>query len=167
MESKYVIVKLKNAEEKVEFYTSFGWSLVGDMESLPGGKVGLTFERDPKDLLSFEKIRNAERAYAQISRPYPLAAIIVLAIAIGALISYFALQKVFDFYIAFLFISLAAFGLAIYLLIIFLIITIKRRGLLKKIVYNVGVQAGTVRSLPLKNNIEKETGDTWLIANNL
>ena len=167
MESKYVTVKLKDAEAKIEYYTSFGWTLVGDMEELPGGKIGLSFERNRKELASFDKIRNAEKAYAEISRPFPLLGFIFLGIASILLALYFVLQKSFQFYIVFLFTSLVFFGLTIYMMIIFLIVAIKRKGLQKKIIKNVGIEAGTIRSLPLKNNIERETDDTWLIANNL
>ena len=167
MESKYIRVSEKKAEEKIDFYTAFGWNLVGEREQLPNGKVGLTFERDKKELESFDKIRRAEQAYAQISRPYPLAALITLAIGSALLILYFMLQKQVVFYLGFLYLSLFAYAMSIYLLIIFIIIVIKRRGLQKKIVQNVGVEAGTIRELPLKNNIEKENEDTWLIANNL
>ena len=167
MESKYIRVSEKKAEEKIEFYTSFGWTLVGEREQLPNGKVGLTFERDKKDLESYDKIRQAEQAYAQISRPYPLAALITIGIGSTLLILYFMLQKTVIFYLGFLYLSLFAYALSIYLLIIFVIVTIKRRGLQKKIVTNDAVEAGTNREFPLKNNIEKETEDTWLIANNL
>ena len=167
MESKYIRVSEKKAEEKIDFYTAFGWNLVGEREQLPNCKVGLTFERDKKELESFDKIRRAEQAYAQKSRPYPLAALITLAIGSALLILYFMLQKQVVFYLGFLYLSLFAYAMSIYLLIIFIIIVIKRRGLQKKIVQNVGVEAGTIRELPLKNNIEKENEDTWLIANNL
>lgn len=167
MESKYIRVSEKKAEEKIDFYTAFGWTLVGEREQLPNGKVGLTFERDKKELESFDKIRRAEQAYAQISRPYPLAALITLAIGSALLILYFVLQKQVVFYLGFLYLSLFAYAMSIYLLIIFIIIVIKRRGLQNKIVQNVGAEAGTIRELPLKNNIEKENEDTWLIANNL
>ncbi len=167
MESKYIRVSEKKVDEKIEFYTSFGWTLVGEKEQLPDGKVGLNFERDKKDLEAFDRIKYGERAYAQVARPYPLAALITIGIASILLVMYFVLQKTVFFYLVFLYASLALYGLAIYLLIVFLIVFIKRRGLLKKIVKNVGVEAGTIRELPVKNNIEKETEDTWLIANNL
>lgn len=167
MESKYIRVKEKKVDEKIEFYSAFGWTLVGDRDQLPNGKVGLMFERDKKSLDSFDKIKAGEHAYARIARPYPLGAIITFAIATALLVAYFVLQKIFILYIIFLYLSLATYSVTIYLLIVFLIIFIKRRGLLNKIVNNVGIEAGTIKELPLKNNIEKENEDTWLIANNL
>lgn len=167
MQSKYIRVKEKKAEKKIEFYSTFGWTVVGEKEQLPHGYVGITIERDSDDLEGFDKIRNGERAYAQVSRPYPLLAIILFGIASLLLAAYFLTKVFFEFYITFLFASLAIYGLSIYALVVFLIVFIKRRSLQKKIVNNVGVEAGTIRELPLRNNIEKENPDTWTIANNL
>lgn len=167
MESKYIRVKEKKAEKKLEFYTAFGWTEVGEREQLPGGKVGITIERDRKDLESFNTIKSGEKAYTQVARPYPLLAIILFGIGSVLLAAYFVTQTIIDFYITFLFAALAVYGFAIYALVVFLIVFLKRRPLLKKIVNNVGVEAGTIRELPLKNNVEKENEDTWSIANNL
>ena len=46
MENKYVKVKAKRADETIDFYASFGWTLCEEKEELPHGKVGLSFERD-------------------------------------------------------------------------------------------------------------------------
>lgn len=167
MERKYIRCSAKKVESKIEFYSTFGWTVSGEQEQLPGGKVGFTIERDKNALESYDTIRHGEKAYAQIARPYPLLAIIFFGIASILLAMFFVLQKSFDFYIVFLYMSLPLYGLSIYLLIIFLVIFLKRRSLLKKIVNNVGVEAGTIRELPLKNNVEKENEDTWTIANNL
>ena len=168
MESKYVKVKAKKVEDTVDFYASFGWTLCGDKEELPHGKVGLTFERDKKRLEeSYHTVKKGERIYKQISRPYPLGALISLGIGCVFLVLYFVLRKAFAFYIVFLFTSLTFYAITIYLLIIFLVIFIQRRMLMNKLVYNVGLQAGTLREYPLKNNILEEDDDTWVIAENV
>ena len=168
MESKYIKVKAKKADDTIDFYASFGWVLCEEKEELPHGKVGLTFERDKKRLdSSYHTIKRGERMYQKISRPYPLGALIALGIGSVFLALYFVLRQAFAYYIVFLFASLTFYAVAIYLLIIFLVIFIERRKLLNKLVYNVGLQAGTLREYPLQNNILEEEDDTWVIAENI
>ena len=151
----------------VDFYNAFGYELTNREED--GSKVILTFERDKEKFEgnSYHMIRSTETLYARIARPFPLAGIIMFVIASVLLAFYFILQTTFTYYIAFLFASLVCYGFATYLLIIFLVIFIKRRTLLKRVVKNVAVEAGTNKEYPLQNNIKKETDKTWLIANNL
>ena len=167
MESKTVKVKAKKVEETIAFHNAFGYELVGQEEE--GNKVLLTFERDKERFEgnSYHTIRSTEGLYARISRPFPLAGIIMFAVASVLLAMFFVLQKTFPFYIVFLFASLTCYGVSIQLLIIFLVIFIKRRSLLKRVVKNVAIEAGTNKEYPLQNNIKKETDKTWLIANNL
>ena len=169
METKYLKVKEKKIDSTLEFYSSFGWIETGERETLPHGKLGITIERDKERLdKSYSVVIKGERAYHRLARPYPLGAIIVFAIASASLVEYFVLKSTgFWLYILPLYASLALYGVTVYLLIIFFIIFAKRRSLLKKIVHNVAIDAGTVRELPLVNNIKEETDDTWLIANNL
>jgi len=169
MESKYIKVKAKKVEETIDFYASFGWVVSGEREELPHGKVGITFERDKKRLEeSYHTVKKGERIYHQISRPYPLAALISLAIACTFLVLYFVLRSAFKYYIIFLYFSLGFFALTVFLLIVFLIIFIEKRRLLDKLVYNVALEAGTLRDYPLDNNVleEDENGDTWVIDQN-
>ena len=167
MESKTVKVKAKKVEETIAFHNAFGYELVGQEDE--GNNVLLTFERDKERFEgnSYHTIRSTEGLYARISRPFPLAGIIMFAIASVLLAMFFILQKTFPFYIVFLFASLTCYGVSIQLLIIFLVILLKRRSLLKRVVKNVAIEAGTNKEYPLQNNIKKETDKTWLIANNL
>lgn len=168
MESKTLRVKYSKAEDKINFYTSFGWVLSEEPEDLGDGKVLLQFERDKKRLAkSYRTVKKGEKVYHKIARPYPLAFIISFVIGSGLLVAYFALKQSFAFYIVFLYFSLTFYCISVYLLIIFLILFVKRHGLLKKVVHNVAMEAGTVRDLPMKNNIKEETDDTWIIASNL
>ena len=168
MESKYIEVKASKVEKTIDYYTSFGWTLAEDKEELSNGKVGLTFERDKKRLnSSYGTIRKGESLYRKISRPYPLGALINLGIACVFLVLYFVLRQTFAYYIIFLYASLTFFAVALYLLIVFIIIIIHVRMLLNKIVYSVGLEAGTLREYPLKNNILEEEDDTWAIADHL
>lgn len=167
MESKTVKVKVKKVEETISFHNAFGFELVDQEED--GDKVLLTFERDKERFEgnSYQTIRSTESLYSRISRPFPLAGIIMFVIASVLLALYFVLQKTFAYYIAFLFASLTCYGVSIQLIIIFLVIFAKRRSLLKRVVKNVAIEAGTDKEFPLQNNIKKETDKTWLIANNL
>lgn len=168
MESKYIRVKANKVEETVDFYASFGWTLCEDKEELPGGKVGLTFERDKKRLDdSYHTVKKGERVYNQISRPYPLGALISLGIGCALLVLYFTMRQLFAYYIVFLYGALTFYAVTVYLLIVWLVIFIQRRILMNKLVYNVGLQAGTLREYPLKNNILEEDDDTWVIAENV
>ncbi len=168
METKYLKVKEKKVDDTIDFYASFGWVLSGEKEELPNGKVGLTFERDKHRLEGdYRTVRRGERVYRQIARPFPLAALITLAIGCAELVLYFTVRDVFAYYIVFLYGCLTFYAITVYLLIIFVIILVKRRSLLNKLVYNVGLQAGTLRDYPLQNNILEEEDDTWAIAENL
>ena len=168
MESKYVRVKEKKVDQTIDFYASFGWTLAGEKEQLPNGKVGLNFERDKQRLEeSYHVVRRGERVYRQIARPYPLGAMITATIGCALLVLYYVMQKSFAYYIVFLFGSLTFFAVTVYLLIIFLILFLKRHSLLKKLVRNIGIRAGTLREYPLNKNILEEEDDTWAIAENL
>jgi len=164
MDTKLIKVKEEKVEDKIDFYTAFGYVLISQ-ENEENGKVALTFERDKENLEGdYGKVRRGEGLYNRIARPYPLGAIIALGIGAILLALFFVLQKIFIFYIVFLYASLTFFGFAIYLLIIWLVILVKRNGLLKRVVRNVALEAGTLRDLPLKNNIKEESEETWLIA---
>ena len=168
MESKYVKVKQKKVDKTIDFYASFGWTLAEEKEELPHGKVGLTFERDKERLdSSYHTVRKGEKIYHKISRPYPLGAIIALAIGCVFLVLYFVLRQAFAYYIVFLYAALTFYAITIYMLIIFLIVILHARMLLNRIVYSVGLEAGTLREFPLKNNILDEEDDTWTIADHL
>ena len=168
MESKYVKVKESKVEKTIDFYASFGWTLAEDKEELPNGRVGLTFERDKERLdSSYHTVKKGERLYHKISRPYPLGALIALGIGCVFLVLYFILRQAFAYYIVFLYAALTFYAITIYMLIIFIIVIIHARMLLNKIVYSVGLEAGTLREYPLKNNILEEDDDTWTIADHL
>ena len=168
MENKRVIVRENKIDETIEFYTSFGWQLVGEKEEIKGGKTALNFERD-KDRLgqSYQTIAKAEDLYKRISRPFPLGGSIMFGVGTLFLILYFTLQTIFPYYIAFLYVSLTCYCVSVHLIIIFVIIFAKRKKLLAKVVKDVAIDAGTVREYPLKNNIKEETDQTWLISSNL
>ena len=168
MESKYVKVKQKKVDKTIDFYASFGWTLAEDKEELPHGKVGLTFERDKERLdSSYRTVRRGEKIYHKISRPYPLGAIIALVIGCVFLVLYFVSRQAFAYYIVFLYAALTFYAITLYMLIIFLIVILHARMLLNRIVYSVGLEAGTLREFPLKNNILDEEDDTWTIADHL
>ena len=168
MESKYVKVKQKKVDKTIDFYASFGWTLAEDKEELPHGKVGLTFERDKERLdSSYRTVRRGEKIYHKISRPYPLGAIIALSIGCVFLVLYFVLRQGFAYYIVFLYAALTFYAITLYMLIVFLIVILHARMLLNRIVYSVGLEAGTLREFPLKNNILDEEDDTWTIADHL
>ena len=167
MESKQVRVKYGKVQDKINFYTSFGWVLTEEPQDMGDGRVLLLFERDKRKLeKSYRTVRKGEKVYNWIARPYPLAFIIHVILGSGCLVAYFALQRIFAFYIIFLYLSLTFYAVSVYLLIIFIVLLVKKHGLLKKVVHNVALEAGTVRDLPMKNNIKEETDDTWLIASN-
>ena len=160
---------IKNNINKVlEIGTAVGYSSIVMALSNPIVRI-VSIERDKERFEgnSYHTIRSTEGLYARISRPFPLAGIIMFAIASVLLAMFFVLQKTFPFYIVFLFASLTCYGVSIQLLIIFLVILLKRRSLLKRVVKNVAIEAGTNKEYPLQNNIKKETDKTWLIANNL
>ena len=78
MESKTVKVKPNKVEETIAFHNSFGYELTNQEEE--NGKVVLSFERDKERFEgnSYNTIKANESLYARISRPFPLAAIIML-----------------------------------------------------------------------------------------
>ena len=167
METKLIKVKENKVEDKIDYYTAFGYVLVSKEEE-EDGKIALTFERDKERLeKSYGKVRKGERLYQSISRPYPLGAIIAFGIATIFLALFFILQKTFMFYIVFLYAALTFYGFSLYMLIIFLIILVKRHGLQKRVVKNTALEAGTLRDMPLENNIKEENEDTWFIAEHI
>lgn len=169
MENKLVKVKEKKADKVVEFYTSFGWELLGEPQKVKEGSslVILKFERDKEKLgKSYKTIIQGEKLYRRIARPYPLGFCISFGIGATLLALYFTLQKVFAFYIVFLYFGLMFLCISVYLLVVFIIIFVKRYSLLKRVVKNVGIDAGTIKEYPLPCNIKPETDKTWLIDAN-
>lgn len=167
MESKYVKVKASKVEKTIDFYASFGWALDGDKEELPNGKVGLNFERDKSKLEgAYGIVKKGEQVYKRVSRPVPIGALITLGLGSVFLALYFLLQKSFAYYIIFLYASLTFYSITIYLLIVFLIVFLHSHMLHKKIVYSVGLKAGTLKEYPLRNNVLEEEDDSWVIADN-
>ena len=81
MESKTVKVKAKKVDDTISFHNAFGYELVSQEEE--GNKVLLTFERDKERFEgnSYHTIRSTEALYSRISRPFPLAGVIMFVIA--------------------------------------------------------------------------------------
>ena len=168
MENKRVVVRESKVDETVEFYSSFGWLEVGEREEVKGNKVAIKFERSKERLgSSYQTIAKAEALYSRINRPFPIAFTVLFSIATVLLVLFYTLQTIFPYYIVFLYVSLTCYCISAYLLAIFIFIAIKRKKLLAKVVKDVGIDAGTIREYPLKNNIKEETDQTWLISSNI
>lgn len=126
METSKKRIKLGKLEDEKELMKKFGWIFISADDMRPDNTVLLVMERDP-NARRLGKLRDLERQYRIVNRKLPLGAIINGGLGLLFLIIY-SISAAFNPY-AFLFIYafLTFFGIAIFLVLVFLISLFKRR----------------------------------------
>ena len=136
METKSKRIKLSKSDDYIALQESFGWVLVSKDDPQPDETIVVTMERDKDNFSDYEEIRQLEKAYTKINRPIPIATI-VFALLGGLLIVLYFLLKGSLIAIACLYGGLTSLLFMVFTLIVWLIIFIKRKKLLKYIIWQV------------------------------
>lgn len=164
MEKKSVKINFNRVDQYIKDKAVFGWQVVSK-EDLKNQKILLTLQREPKSVDDIKTTKKLEKQYDLLNRRVPLFSIILAIIGGIALALYFVLKPYVIFYISFLYESLTCFCVAFFGIVIFLLLKIKRKTLVKYILDEAAMRSGASRDYPNKHNIKEETETTWALTN--
>ena len=163
METKSKRVKLSNLEKYVETQKAFGWELVSNDDLQPNHTVLVIMQRDGSTYENFGKVKSLEKQYNSIARPYPILTVVLAVIGLAFLVAYLFLKSTLVFAIAFLYASLTFFCIAVFALIVFLLLLIKRNKLLVAIKKEASNKFGSNSDWPTQRNVLEEGELTWAL----
>ena len=163
METKSKRVKLSNLEKYVETQQAFGWELVSNDDLQPNHTVLVIMQRDGSTYENFGKVKSLEKQYNSIARPYPILTVVLAVIGLAFLVAFLFLKSTLIFAIAFLYVSLTFFCMAVFALIVFLLLLIKRSKLLTAIKKEASNKFGSNSDWPTPRNVVEEGEVTWSI----
>lgn len=162
MENKSKRMKLSKADEYIAIQEAFGWSLVSKDDLRPDETVLVVMERNSALFSNFGEIRQLEKDYKAIKRPYPLLAIIFAALG-GILLPFYFVFKGDIIAIVCLYGALTFFLIAFFALFIFILVLCKRKKIMSKIMEFASNKSGANKDWPTDRNIAPEEEDTWMI----
>ena len=163
METKSKRVKLSNLEKYVETQKAFGWELVSNDDLQPNHTVLVIMQRDGSTYENFGKVKSLEKQFNSIARPYPILTVVLAVIGLAFLVAYLFLKSALVFAIAFLYASLTFFCMAVFALIVFLLLLIKRNKLLVAIKKEASNKFGSNSDWPTQRNVLEEGELTWAL----
>ena len=163
MEAKSKRIKLKKADQYIDFQESFGWDLVSKSDLKPNDTIVVTMQRNKEDLPRYAEVKKLEKQYNRIVAPAPVAAIVNFIIGAGLLVTFFLTRGKLFFFYAFLYGALTFFCLTVFLLIVYIIILCNRGKILESIRTQAGIKSGANKDLPTARNIMPEEEDTWTL----
>lgn len=163
METKSKRVKLSKIDKYVETQQAFGWEVVSQDDLRPNSTVVITMQRDPNTFENFGKVRSLEKQYNSLSRPYPILTVVLAVIGLASLGAYLFLKSTVIFAIAFLYIALTFFCMAVFALIVFFLLLIKRNKLLTAIKKEASNKFGSNSDWPTQRNVLEEGELTWAL----
>ena len=166
MEVKSKRIKLSKSDEYIALQESFGWVLVSKDDPQPDETVVVTMERDKDNFSDYAEIKQLESDYQKISRPIPIATIIFALLGALLIVLYFLL-KGSVIAIACLYGGLTSLLFMLFTAIVFLIVFIKRKKLLKYINTNAARKSGANKDWPTPRNILEEDEHTWTIRSQI
>lgn len=143
---------------------NFGWTLLSKDQLRPDQTVMVTLQRNISEIDDIKTIKKLEKQYNSLLRPVPLLSIIFALVGGASLAAYFFLKTIVIFYLAFLYVALTCFFIALFTLIIFLLLLIKRKELTAYIIKEASMRSGLSQEFPSKHNIKKETESSWALT---
>ena len=164
MENKSKRVPLSKVEEYTKQQASFGWSLVSQEDLKPNNTVVLNFQREPKEIEDYKATKKLEKQYNVVNSSMPLLSIIFAGVGVLFLLAFFFLKPYVFFYISFLYISLTSFFIALFSLIIFILLKIKKKEILSYLLSEAALRSGVSDEFPTKHNIQEEGEETWALT---
>ena len=163
METKSKRVKLSNLDKYVETQQAFGWEVVSKEDLQPNHTIVVVLQRDPNTFENFGKVRSLEKQYNSIARPYPILTVVLAVIGLAFLAAYLFLKSTLIFAIAFLYASLTFFSMAVFALVVFLLLLIKRSKLLVALRKEASNKFGSNSDWPTQRNVVEEGELTWAL----
>ena len=164
MENKSKRVPLSKVEEYTKQQASFGWSLASQEDLKPNNTVVLNFQREPKEIEDYKATKKLEKQYNAVNSSAPLLSIIFAGVGALFLLAFFFLKPYVFFYISFLYISLTSFFIALFSLIIFILLKIKKKEILSYLLSEAALRSGVSDEFPTKHNIQEEGEETWALT---
>lgn len=158
-------IKLSRLESYAEEKKAFGWVVVAQEDLRPDETVVLIMERDPSQVPDYPAIRSLEKQYFLVRRPYSLSMVICALLGAGFLAAYFVTKSLFIFYIVFLYLALTFFCVAVFALLVFLFVLLKKKKILATIRDEAAMRSGGSKDWPNINNTEPENQGTWALTN--
>ena len=156
-------MSLSRVEKYVENLEAFGWELVAQEDLRPNNTVLVIMQRDKASFDNFGKVKSLENQYKKIARPYPIATIVLAIIGLAFLIAYLFLKDTLFFSIVFFYASLTFFCMAIFALVVFLLVLIKRNKLLLALKKEAANKSGANKDWPIQRNVVQEEELTWAL----
>ena len=166
MEVKSKRIKLSKADDYIALQESFGWKLVSKDDPRPDETIIVTLERDKDDFSDYAAIKELESDYNKINRPIPIATIVFALLGAILIIMYF-LFKGSIAGISCIYAGLTSLLFMLFTAIVFLIVFIKRKKLLKNINNNAARKSGANKDWPTPRNILEEDEYTWTIRSQI
>lgn len=166
METKRVKAKKKDAEDVINHYAHFGYKLIETNEC--NDKVELVFERIEVECI--RELQSVERRYNKLNEKAPFTAFIWIGASLICLTVYLilvAIPATKDWAFIALPFMFAGFGVATFLIIIFIVCLCNKNNIRKSLVHRADILSGVIKQYPEGRNIEPPTEQTWTIRNNI
>ena len=163
METKSKRISLSRVDKYVETQEAFGWEVVSKEDLRPNNTILVIMQRDKNSFSDFNKVKSLEKQYNAILRPYPVATIVLAVIGLAFLVAYLFLKETLFFSIVFFYASLTFFCMAVFALIVFLLILIKRNKLLLALKKAAANKSGANKDWPVGRNVLEEEELTWAL----
>ena len=167
METKSKRISLSRIEKYVADRKCFGWELASQDDLKPDNTVLLTLQREPKNVDDYKTVKKLEKQYNNLNRSFPLLPIILAGVGGVFLLLYFLLKGQVVFYLAFIYIALTSFFVALFALVVFLLLLIKKKELNKILTAEASLRAGLDNSFPNKHNIKEPDDYTGALINSI
>lgn len=164
MEVKSKRIDLSKLDKYIEVQENFGWEVVSKDDLKPNNTIVLTMQRDGESFQDYKGVRNLEKQYHRLSKPFPLLFVIFATLGTGFLMAYFVMKNIVIYYFSFMYAALTFFGMASFALIVYLLLLIKRKKLLALILSQAAIKAGANKDWPTKRNIVPENDATWALS---
>lgn len=161
-ETKSIKVNAEQKTKVVEVMSHFAWKAVGTSNP-SGNEYTLSFQRDTK-MPNYKRIVSLEKQYNKINRPFPFAAIILLAISLLLLIPAFVVNEAIVKSI-FAVLTAVFFAIGLFLLFAFIFMLTKKKSMLSDLLHQADELQGATFDIPLPCNIKEPTKDTYEIKN--
>ena len=163
METKSKRISLSRIDKYVADRKCFGWELASQDDLKPDNTVLLTLQREPKNVDDYKTVKKLEKQYNKLNRSFPLLPIILACVGGVFLLLYFFLKGQVFFNLAFIYIALTSFFVALFALVVFLLLLIKRNKLLVAIKQEASNKVGSNSDWPTQRNVLEEGEFTWAL----
>lgn len=167
METKSKRINLSRIEKYTADKKCFGWEVASQDDLKPNNTIVLTLQREQKNIEDYKTVKKLEKQYDKLNRRFPLLPLILVGVGGLFLLLYFLLKGKVIFYLAFIYISLTSFCVAVFALVVFLFLLIKKKELSEILMSEASRRAGLDNNFPNKHNIKEDTDYTGALINSI